>query len=154
MKKSLFLLIVLTICLKITAQKPAQSAYFEVLGPGFASFNFDTRFTKSQKGIGGRIGFGGFRIDGEGITTIPIGVNYLFGNDNKNYFELGVNTSIVTFSTEDEDGVFGSTFNTLNFGYRYQPLKSGVTFRVAINPIFTSKTFFPFYGGLSIGYKF
>ncbi|HWR33277.1 MAG TPA: hypothetical protein VN451_07125, partial [Chitinophagaceae bacterium] len=48
----------------------AQSVFFELGGPGLASFNFDSRFSSKQDGIGGRIGVGGFSIDNEGVIFI------------------------------------------------------------------------------------
>ena len=46
----------------------AKSMYFELGGPGIASFNFDFRFGKRQDGLGGRVGFGGFYVDGSGAA--------------------------------------------------------------------------------------
>src|SRR5688572_17553923 len=66
-----------------------KSVYFELGGPGLASFNFDTRFSGRPDGIGGRVGVGGFYIADEGVIFFPIGVNYLIGKDNKHYFEVG-----------------------------------------------------------------
>ena len=74
----------------VSAQKTAaKSMYFELGGPGLASINFDTRFSARQDGLGGRIGVGGFSIDGSSIVFIPVGLNYLIGKETKNYIELG-----------------------------------------------------------------
>jgi hypothetical protein len=135
----------------------AKSVYFELGGPGLASFNFDTRFGNKQDGLGGRIGIGGFSltVDGEsnGVVFIPIGLNYLLGKDGKNYFEFGGGVTPVIVSGSG-DGDFTSTFGHLNFGYRLQPAKGGFTFRAFITPIFGSFGFIPYYGGVSFGYKF
>ena len=135
----------------------AKSVFFELGGPGLASFNFDTRFSKREDGFGGRIGFGGFSIksdgDNAGVIFIPIGLNYLLGRDNRNYFELGAGVTPV-FASDGGDGNFSSTFGHLNFGYRLQPQDGGFTFRAFITPVFASFGFIPYYGGVSFGYKF
>ena len=94
MKKFLLLIFVSgTVIITAHAQAPAKAVFFEIGGPGVASLNYDMRFTKSESGIGGRIGFGGFSIGSAGERTtaifIPIGINYLLGKDEKHYFELG-----------------------------------------------------------------
>ena len=136
----------------------AQTAYVELGGPGLASLNFDTRFTGKEDGIGGRVGVGGFSIsDGNGnnagVVFIPLGVNYLFGKDERNYFEVGGGITPV-LGTGNSGSDFSETFGHLLFGYRMQPKAGGFTFRAFISPIFASGTFIPYYGGLSFGYKF
>lgn len=131
----------------------AQSVYVEIGGASVAGFNYDARFTNKQDGWGGRIGFGGVMIDGEGATFFPLGINYLAGKNGKDYFEVGGGITFVGTSASGSD-MFNTTFGTINFGYRYQPKTSGIIFRANISPIIGSKTFFPFYGGISFGYKF
>ena len=132
----------------------AQSAYFELGGPGLASINFDTRFSRSNGGFGGRVGLGGFSIDNSGVVFIPIGLNYLIGKDNKNFFEIGAGVTPV-FGTGDLAGDnFSSTFGHILFGYRMQPENGGFTFRAFISPVFGDEFFIPYYGGISFGYKF
>lgn len=141
----------------VSAQKTAaKSMYFELGGPGLASINFDTRFSARQDGLGGRVGVGGFSIDGSSIVFIPVGLNYLIGKETKNYFELGAGITpiIVSGDFTDDGKTFTSTFGHLNFGYRYQPQTSGFTFRAFITPIFGEFGFLPYYGGVSFGYKF
>ena len=135
------------------SQKAATSVYAELGGPGLASFNFDTRFAKKEDGIGGRVGIGGFSIEGEGAVFIPVGVNYLLGRDKKNYFELGAGVTPV-FGTGDIGGDFSATFGHLLFGYRLQPEKGGFMFKAFISPVFGNGFFVPYYGGVSFGYKF
>lgn len=132
----------------------AKSVYFELGGPGLASFNFDTRFGPREDGFGGRVGIGGFSIEGESVVFIPVGVNYLMGKDGKNYFELGGGVTPVIISDDGSGDNFTSTFGWLNFGYRLQPANGGFTFRAFITPVFGSFGFFPYYGGVSFGYKF
>lgn len=140
----------------VNAQGAAKSVYFELGGPGLASFNFDTRFGPREDGLGGRIGIGGFSIEGTGAVFIPVGLNYLLGKDKKNYFEIGAGVTPVIVSGDftDDDGNFTSTFGHLNFGYRLQPQNGGFTFRAFMCPIFGGFGFVPYYGGLSFGYKF
>lgn len=157
MRKFLFGVITLLVFVVTGQAQAAKSVYFELGGPGIASFNFDTRFGNKEDGLGGRIGVGGFSltIDGEknGVVFIPIGLNYLLGKDTKNYFEIGAGITPV-FASSDGDGNFSSTFGHLNFGYRLQPQNGGFTFRAFITPVFGGFGFIPYYGGVSFGYKF
>lgn len=134
----------------------AKSIHFELGGPGLASFNFDTRFGPKEDGIGGRLGIGGFGIDGESMIFVPVGLNYLLGKDNKNYFEMGGGVTPVFVSEDfsDDGDNFTSTFGHILFGYRMQPQNGGFTFRAFISPVFGKGFFIPYYGGVSFGYKF
>ncbi|MET0395040.1 MAG: hypothetical protein ABW019_17980 [Chitinophagaceae bacterium] len=156
MKKTVIISIAFVLCAATAGAQAAKSLYAELGGPGLASFNFDTRFTNREDGIGGRIGFGGFSIGGTGAIFVPIGMNYLIGKDAKNYFEVGAGVTPVFLSgvLEDDDGDFSSTFGHLLFGYRMQPRNGGFTFRAFISPIFAKGAFIPYYGGVSFGYKF
>jgi hypothetical protein len=164
MKKRLALFIPFIFVSTILLAQAAKDIDIELGGPGLASINFDTRFTKGEGGIGGRIGFGGFSFrtdDGSGarehttVIFLPIGLNYLLGKDERNYFEIGAGVAPVfasnsAISTEN----FSSTFGYVEFGYRMAPKKGGFTFRAFVCPIFGSFGFIPYYGGLSFGYKF
>jgi hypothetical protein len=153
MKKMFIMLLVLAAFSNHSNAQAAKSIYFELGGPGIASINFDSRFGKSEAGIGGRIGIGGFSIDGEGAVFVPIGLNYLLGKDNKNYFEMGAGVTPV-IGTGDTGGNFSATFGHVLFGYRLQPPNGGFTFRAFISPVFGGGFFVPYYGGVSFGYKF
>ncbi|RXF70698.1 hypothetical protein [Arcticibacter tournemirensis] len=136
--------------------KRAQTVYVEMLGPGLTiSGNYDTRFSKRRDGLGGRIGIGYIAADGNSITTIPVGLNYLLGKG-KNFFEVGAGVTYLNFSdNEDEylsaegDGVLGN----LTFGYRLQPVDSGFSFRGGFSPLFGYGSFIPWVG-FSFGYAF
>jgi len=134
----------------------AKSAYVEIGGPGLASINFDTRFSNREDGLGGRIGVGGFGAENVGLLTVPVGLNYLIGKDNRNYFEVGAGFTYVHLSdnTFNEKETFDGSFGHLTFGYRLQPANGGFTFRAAVVPIFGQGGFVPYYGGISFGYKF
>lgn len=156
MKKAIVLFMLVLFISGITYSQSAKSVYFELGGPGLASFNFDTRFTGKNDGIGGRIGVGGFSIDDVGAIYVPIGLNYLIGKDTKHFFEVGAGVTYVDFNDNDDysDGIFETTFGYLSFGYRMQPIRNGFTFRASIVPIFNRHGFLPYYGGVSFGYKF
>jgi hypothetical protein len=145
----------------------AKVLFFELGGPGIASLNFDTRFTKSESGIGGRIGFGGFSIgtsgDRQTAVFIPVGLNYIMTKDNKNYLELGGGITPVIYKETYTGSIsgsssgsnnFSSTFGHLDIGYRLQPKDGGFFFRAAVNPVFGKGFFWPYYGGVAFGYKF
>lgn len=157
MKKIRFLVFALLFfCIPGFSQSAAKSVFAEVGGPGIASLNFDTRFSKKEDGLGMRVGFGGFSIEGTGVVFLPVGLNYLLGKDGKNYFELGAGVTpiIGTGEASTDNGPFETTFGHLNLGYRLQPAKAGFTFRASINPVFGKGFFWPYYGGVSFGYKF
>lgn len=158
--------IVTIFCILITFNKVSlaqQAIYFELGGPGLASFNFDSRFSGKHDGIGGRVGIGGFSVKNETALYYPLQINYLLGKDKKNYFEIGTGLTIVsykkdTYNNEVHNGPFQQNFGHIYFGYRRQPANGGFLFRGGISPIFsvTSKNsfFIPYYAGVSFGYAF
>jgi hypothetical protein len=139
----------------------AQSVFFEVLGAGGTySFNYDTRFQNTLNGLGGRVGVSYLAVDGNGLFTAPVMLNYLLGKNGK-YFEMGLGATYVGFNANDRgqndevlfidsDGFFG----TMNFGYRKQPVDGGFMFRAGVTPIFNKNNFIPYYGYISFGYSF
>lgn len=162
--KHIFLLLVFaaSIHTSVTAQRDnsdlpqpvARNIYGEIGGPGILSLNYDQRF-KGQKGLGFRVGAGGIGFLTSGVFAIPVGINYLSGKRG-HYLDLGAGASAITI-TDGEDFFENSSsgfFGYLNFGYRYQPEKSGFTGRVFISPLITGAGVFPFYGGISFGFKF
>lgn len=152
--KKLFILSILGVFLS-NAALSQTAVYFELGGPGLASFNLDTRFTGRNDGIGGRIGVGGFSIDDEGAVFVPVGINYLIGKETKHFFEVGAGFTYVNYTSDiNNDGIFENSFGHLSFGYRLQPIKNGFSFRAAIVPIFNKEGFLPYYAGVSFGYKF
>lgn len=157
MRKIFLLSVIISISIISNAQS-AKSINFELGGPGLASFNFDTRFGPKEDGIGGRVGIGGFtlRADGDrfGVLFIPIGLNYLIGKDQRNYFEIGAGVTPVFSSNSYDADNFSTTFGHVLFGYRMQPKDGGFSFRAFISPVFGGFGFIPYYGGLSFGYKF
>jgi hypothetical protein len=160
----LFALITCLFCKPSNAQNSAvtnraQNIFVELGGPGLLlSANYDTRFAQRRDGIGGRLGAGYLSLDNNSILTIPLQVNYLLGKKNK-YFELGIGYTFINTNGNDNEDYFSlddasGGLGTMTFGYRYQPEDGGFHFRAAINPIFNSSGFFPFFGGIGLGYTF
>ena len=159
----LSLIFILTIiCLQTSAQQrdleapgpPAKTVFGEIGGPGILSANYDQRF-RGQKGWGFRVGIGGIGVLTSGIFAIPVGFNHLSGKDG-HYLELGAGASAITITEGDDffDNSSSTVFGYLNIGYRYQPEKKGFTARVFVSPLITGAGVFPFYGGISAGFKF
>ena len=135
----------------------ASQAYAELFGAGgLYSFNYDQRFTKTEKGIGFRAGFsllgGAFFDEDESepvglVVTLPIGLNLLVGGKG-HYFETGLGATPV-FATGGGGGVLGFA----QLGYRYQPFqKQGFTFRANLTPVVGEGTGLLWFG-LSGGFR-
>jgi hypothetical protein len=58
MRKAVIITLVGLLGVTAAYAQAAKSIYFEVGGPGLASFNYDTRLTNREDGIGGRLGVG------------------------------------------------------------------------------------------------
>ena len=157
MKKIILLLLVaFSLHPDVHAQKAATAIYAEIGGPGLASFNYDMRFKKEEGGLGFRVGIGGFKVDGAGVFTVPVGINYLLGKDQKNYFEVGIGFTYLNYKDDfftDGDN-FTSSFGNLTVGYRLAPAKGGFFFKAQITPVFGKGYFIPYYAGIGFGYKF
>ena len=151
-----FAIIFLLIAVSAKAQTAAKSVYFELGGAGLASINYDMRLQKKDGGLGFKVGVGGFSIDGVGALLVPIGLNYLISKDERNYFEVGAGVTIVSITEtyNNESDNFSTTFGHAYFGYRLQPKNGGFIFRAGITPIFRENFFFPYWAGISLGYKF
>lgn len=161
MKKIIsFLLVCVSVSITCYSQTAAKVAYAEIGGPGLASVNYDMRFSNTENGAGFRVGVGGFSLsDGEtrtSIITVPVGVNYLIGKDEKNYFEVGAGFTYIgakskgDFSSEN----FRSSFGNLTLGYRLAPARGGFMFKAEITPVFGKGFFLPYFAGIGFGYKF
>lgn len=155
MKKIFFAFTLALAAFHFASAQSAQSVYFELGGPGIASFNYDLRFSGRQGGLGGRIGVGYSKIvsDGNAVFFIPIGINYLIGKE-KHFFELGAGVTPVIGNDYPDDSVLSETFGHLLFGYRFQPINKGFTFRAFLCPVYGNGIFVPYYVGISGGYKF
>jgi hypothetical protein len=154
MKKFLIVSVALLLMHFSSFAQSAKAVFVEAGGPGLFSFNFDTRFSGKETGIGARVGMGGFKLENAGAVFVPITLNYVVGKNTGNYFEFGAGATFVPSTSAEEDGPLKHTSGHLNFGYRHQPAEGGFFFRATINPIFGEGYFWPYYGGLSFGYKF
>lgn len=159
MKKALFtLLAFLMFSGWVAAQQvsPRSSNIFvELGGPGLFTFNYDTRFSPGEDGLGARAGIGYFSTGGTSFLSIPVGLNYLLGKDEK-FFEMGINASYFSAHVDfGSDSGSGSTvFGSLLFGYRKQPVDGGFSFRAGVSPYFNADVFVPFIPYISFGYSF
>lgn len=187
MKKFIFTLMMLAVTASGFSQKryaerefANKAIYAELGGPGvFMSFNFDTRFTKSNLGWGGRIGLGfglgefaenRYNYEYNGIIyydetyrwhsyySIPVQVSYIMGKPNSRHtFEIGGGitaltrkVSLFTYGSHNPGYIFGH----LSFMYRIAPPKGGFSFRIGLTPIVgTSGDLFPM-AAVSFGYAF
>ena len=138
----------------------SQSVYMEFLGNGLTySLNYDTRFSNSHKGLGGRVGIGYISLVGNSLTSVPIVANYLFGQD-KHYFEVGAGATLLAGAASVDFGpgesrARGTAFiGTMSLGYRLEPQDGGFLFRAGVTPIFDRSSFFPFWPQISFGYSF
>lgn len=139
-----------------------NAVYIEGLGNGgLYSLNYDHRFAND---LSVRAGFSAWWLGGTnegfgfGLIALPLTVNYLLGG-NGEYLELGwglvpgiFGASLTLFgqtSTASQPFIFGTGI----IGYRYQPIKSGMIFRIDFTPLFTLKGLLP-WGGISLGYAF
>lgn len=138
-------------------QSRAQNVFVEIGGQGLLfTANYDTRFSNRRDGLGGRAGIGYISIDGDNITTIPFGLNYLLGS-NKHFFEVGLGATVIATSGNDFtlfDEESSNLLGTMSFSYRLQPVNSGFAFRAGLTPIFGKNFFIPYFAGLSLGYTF
>ncbi|MDN3655390.1 hypothetical protein QWZ08_07130 [Ferruginibacter paludis] len=145
----------------ITSTSPGQAVYAELGGTGgFLSLNYDTRFDKSNKGLGLRIGIGTITDLNSFGLTLPFGLNYLAG-EKVHFFEAALGATFFSFSKQNQDSWF--SFTKKQFlapycwvGYRYQPTDKRFFFRAGLNQFlagglsgFVAKPF----PGLSFGYS-
>ena len=157
---ALFTLVFSVLSISAFSQSAAKSVYFELGGAGLATVNYDMRFQKKNDGFGFKVGIGGYKVDQENALFIPLGVNYLIGKDERNYFEIGLGLTIVSIKeTIYNNGAtssdnFSSSFGHAFFGYRLQPKNGGFLFRAGLTPVFNRDGFIPYWAGVSFGYKF
>ena len=117
--------------------------------------NDDFRFTKSQKGLGMRLGAGFFGGSDGGIFTVPVGINHLAGKA-PNYFESGIGVTYATLTGNDNFFSGSGSLLVPSVGYRYQPEHSGFFGRAALSPLIGLEKGdgWIIFGGIGLGYKF
>ena len=127
---------------------------------GFLSLNYDTRFSKTGKGLGLRAGIGFIPpvnivfFETPIIITFPVALNYLAGKG-PHYWEGGAGVTFATYKTDlfgEESSGTGVAF-VPSIGYRYMPLRKGFTGRVIISP-FIGSGGTAFWAGVSGGIRF
>lgn len=144
-----------------------KNFFVEAGGAGLSplSFNFETRFARQLNGLGFRVGVSYFGLGSQGFATLPAQINYMLGSRGR-YFEMGAGATLFY----GYSGLFGGSdsnknsrtklIGTLTFGYRYQPVKGGFTFRAGFTPVFTTDggdggfVFIPYIPYISLGYSF
>lgn len=132
----------------------AQAFYAELGGTGLIfSVKYDTRFKSEKKGIGAQLGLGYFGSDDVNILTIPAQINWLLGKG-PNYFEVGAGATYLSGDGDFLNDEFDQLIGTLTFGYRRQPLDGGFTWKISLTPLFAEGVFWPYFGGVGVGYSF
>ena len=140
-----------------------KSVFIELGANGMGlSANYDARFSKSDKGLGYRVGVGFVPgmdliiIQTSGFLTIPVGLNYLAGKA-PHYLEAGLGSTYVNGVSVK---VFGSETGKANalgwvpsLGYRYATAGKGLQLRIIFSP-FIGSGGGAYYGGISFGFKF
>ena len=137
-----------------------NAVYFEALGQGLLySVNFDHRFTEN---IAFRVGFSSFSValfTDVSITTIPLMAEFLTGHGS-HHLEIGLGIVPVHGSISSDffgtpEGSVGAwiVIWTASFGYRFQPTREGLLFRIGLTPLFVPHGA-QIWGGASIGYAF
>jgi len=130
-------------------------AFVEGLGSGvLVNLNFDMRMNKeSREGFGFKVGIGNTSIYlDENVTTLPLGINYIFGKQ-KSGLLLGANATVAFGDSEDYDEI-KHFVPSLEIGYRFRPISKGFAFQVTYNPIFnTVDGFKPLWFGVGLGYS-
>ncbi len=166
MVKIILSVFLLGIASVVVAQERSKSVFLELAGNGGGvSINFDSRFYKSEKGLGYRVGIGlippsvSFFTSTPTIWTLPVGVNYLIGGG-RHYFESGLGITYYYFSGTTSD-FWGINENDKgsgilffpSAGYRYAPPGKAFQGRIFASPVINSEGA-NFWWGLSVGIKF
>jgi hypothetical protein len=149
----------------------------ELGGAGIVfSANYDTRFTQSRLGLGGRIGAGfvsayddyydpttGYYVGGDRVSavTLPVQLNYIFGKHRSpSCFEVGGGITYVTkklnimsFDSYNNKDHRTQWFGTFSFMYRRQPVNGGFSWRAGFTPL-VGKGYIQFFAAASVGYNF
>lgn len=177
MKKIIFIALICFTTINLFSQSryqelvPRKNIYVELGGNGIA-FNIvaETRLKPCSDGLGVKVGAGGFSSPYEKIFTIPVQANWLFTNDNKNFFETGLGFTYLNYESKDYWGWSGyqpypvdvigmtiehknSVYGSVTLGYRKQPAKGGITWGAALTPHFNKNGFWPIWFGFKFGYS-
>ncbi len=151
-----------------TEERPFKrnTLYVELLGVGgLYSLDFEHRFDEH---LSGRIGFTswsmpGFFVVGAGTLDVmgfPVMMHYLSGSGN-HHLDLGMGIVVYDVKLDGREFFFQqaisgqgtATVGAGTVGYRYQPRRGGMFFRIGFTPLFTFSHVFPT-GGISLGLTF
>jgi hypothetical protein len=156
MKKLIISFVLLTMAISGMNAQTRNSIFAELGGQGLLfTFNYDARFLKKESGPGYRVGVGYMKMDDNSTLTIPVSFNYLLGKKSK-FLELGLGGTLANAKLFDS-GSGLQVFGTMSFCYRYQPTDGGFSYRIGLSPVFGVQGggfFFPYFGGISVGYSF
>lgn len=154
-----------------STEKFQKSIFVEGFGNGILiSANYDMRLKRGRRdGLGVRGGIGGGSLEGTStngdyvdfsMVTFPLGVNYLVGR-RRSFFEAGVGVTPIYVNADalliDGDFYSGTGWGVtgfLNVGYRFQPIRNGVMFRLDWTPAFNAAGFSGGFFGASLGFSF
>ena len=173
MNKMILLLIVTLISVNLSAQvaeatfeRRGHGTFFEIGGAGFSpTFNYETRFSQKNTGLGIRIGIGFGSLKDVRKLSIPVQITYLLGKkDSKHHIEIGAGYSyfdklaVDDFKLNDEVVRFeGTSFGTFSLMYHRHPPLGGFLWKIGYTPFVGNfsdgRTFLPFFG-LAFGYAF
>lgn len=137
-----------------------RSIFVELLGSSpLLSLNYDMMLKRHHNdGFGVRAGFGlGELTDSDYVKTpryfsIPIGVTYIIG-PKRHAFEAGVGFTAQFLTSPLLEKLPSRSAGNLNLGYRFQPLKDGLLFRLYWAPYYRRQVHTS-WAGISFGYSF
>lgn len=169
---------------RVVTDRPPQVVFLELGGPGAgASVNYDRRAANRTDGLGYRAGLGIDYTDQYKLYSVPLGVNFLVGNERRGrFFECGISQSFVHVEVDDAWKRNYNNYNNNNFlfsysspirilsedvtdnvdlfptalilGYRSQPVKGGFCFRVGAMPYTAYRSAPNTFWYMSFGYNF
>lgn len=142
-----------------------KTLFIELFGAGLNySINIDSRLKKGvQNGLGYRAGIGITPRNDFITCSIPIELNYIYGKStNTIVTSIGFTPVYVYFINHElefgitEQSTFSFNNNNrilpyLGLGYRLQPHRRGLVYKINLLQFFDQKTTF-FHYGLSVGY--
>jgi hypothetical protein len=127
-----------------------NSLYAEGGGPaGLYSVNYERRISDLNL----RAGFGHWGNSLFKLTAIPLGVNYIGIGGTHSHLELGGGATIVMIDGDSFLGDAAGVFGWGIIGYRLQPPRGGINFRVGGMPLVGEFGLLPF-GYISLGATF
>lgn len=137
-----------------------QAVFIELLGNSpLMTLNYDKMLKRHHNdGFGVRAGFGlGEYIDSDyaqmpNYLSIPIGVTYIIG-PKRHALEAGIGYTAQFLTSPIPEKLPSRSSGNLNLGYRFQPLKDGLLFRLNWAPYYRRQVFTG-WAGVSFGYSF